>query len=145
MEVAVFVDGFCFVIAEVYHCYRFVFKVDADAAFFSFHVYESDVVFREHRVVDATHFYLDDVIFEECHHRDVFFAASLDGVRDELFHFLAAAEDRNFRVDYFFNYVSAVIAFIKFCCHSVSFLIVNVSFFLFCLCLCLCLCLSSEF
>ena len=121
MEVTIFVYSYRFVCANTYYGFRLVFQVHADTTIFSFHIDEGDVMFRSHRVSYTAYFYLDTAIVQSGNYRNMLFVAGIDGIRNQLFHFFATTYYRNFAVYYLFNYITTMVALIKFCCHNLSF------------------------
>ena len=118
VQVAVFIDCYRSALAGTYLGFGTVSEVEALSSVLSFHIYETDVVFRSHWMRDASDFYLHSASIKKCHHRNMLFVACIHCVRYQFFHLFSAAYYRDLRVYEFLNDIAAMTASVKFCCHS---------------------------
>lgn len=131
VEVAVFVDGNRFVVANEEGSNGFVFEVFKHAAILGFDVDERDVVFGRHWVLDASHVDTDCVVVNLSYYGDVLFLACVDGVGYKFYPRVVVACARSCRVNEFYYYIIRFFAFEKFSCHSLKcYFIVSVFRFL---------------
>lgn len=103
-------------------CFGLVLQIDERAAVFGFYIYKRDVVFGRHGVSYASDFDFQRVVVNPSQKRQMFFCACFDCVCNEFLHVFTATLHGNVMVDYFSDYVSAMIAFVKFGSHSCKFL-----------------------
>jgi len=123
MQVAVFIYGHRFSCACAYFCFRLVFEINTDASVFIFHIYECDVMFRKHRMWDASDLDLDPAVVDACYDRYMLFVACIHCVRDELLHLFSAAHNRNLGINHLDDDVAAMAAFVEFYSHDKMFFI----------------------
>jgi len=96
----------------------FVGKVNANAAMFSLHIDEGDVMPLSHRMSHTTHLNLDVAIVDTGHHGEMLLYAGVNGVYCELFHLLTTTYHGNFRVYNLLDYITTMFTFEKFYSHN---------------------------
>ena len=119
MDVAVLVDRNRLASGCAYYglCAFLVLEVDVDSSVFAFYEYEADMVLGKHWVRVASYLDLVTAVIKLLDGRKVLFLACIDGVGNQLLHFLSAAEYRYLGVYKFVYNVAAMAAFKKLACH----------------------------
>lgn len=121
MQVAVFIYGYRLASACAYFSFRLVFEIDPDASVFIFHIYECDVMFRKHRMRDASDLDLDPAVIDAGYYRYMLLVACIHCVRDEFLHLFSAAHDRDLGINHLDDDVAAMAAFVEFHSHDNMF------------------------
>ncbi len=118
VQVAVFVDRNGFAIAYAHFGDGLVGEVNAGATILKLHIHKGDVVLGEHRMLGAAHLDAQTAVVDFLHYGEVFLYTCLYGSGDEFGHLLAAAEGYYAAIDSLNDYITTVVTFIKFRCHS---------------------------
>ena len=119
MDVAVLIDRnrFAASCADYGLCAFLVLEIDVDSSVFAFYEYEADMVLGKHWVRVASYLDLVTAVIKLLDGRKVLFLACIDGVGNQLLHFLSAAVYRDLGVYKFVYNVAAMAAFKKPACH----------------------------
>ena len=110
VKVAVLIDGNRFAIASTYLRLWNILKINADATIFCFHINETDMMLRSHRMRYAAHLHLNRTSIQECHLRNMLLITCIHRVRNQLLHSFTAAHHRNPRVHNLDNHIAAMTA-----------------------------------
>ena len=121
VKVAVLIDGNRFAIACTYLRLWNILKINADATIFSFHINETDMMLRSHRMRDAAHLHLHCTSIQECYLRNMLLITCIHRIRNQLLHLFTAAHHRDPRVHNLNDHIAAMTASIKFSFHNQSY------------------------
>lgn len=127
MKIAILVYGNGLIIANEYLGRRRLRKVYTYAATLCLYIYEGYVVLVGHRMWNATNVYSEATIAKKRNHGHMLLATGIYRIGDELLHLLSTTYHGDFRVHNLMYHISASIALIKFCSHSIFSFIVLVS------------------
>ncbi len=94
MKVAVLINCHRLFVAYAYHCFWLILEIYTDASVLSLNIDKSYMMLREHRVCNASHFYLDMAIVKSCNDRYMLLKARINCSRDQLLHLLSTAYNR---------------------------------------------------
>lgn len=81
VDIAVFVDGLDFALADTYYRLWLILKVDADTAIIGLNIDKGDMVLRQHRVRNATHLNLYSMLIKARYNRQMLLGSRLLGIR----------------------------------------------------------------
>ena len=123
VEITVLIDSYRLAVACTDLRHRNIFQIDSDATILSLHIDEADMMFRSHRMRNASDLHLHCASIHECYLRNMLLIARIHRIRNQLLHLLAAAHHRNPGVHDLYNHIAAMTASIKFCCHSIFYLL----------------------
>ena len=94
MKVAVLINCHRLFVAYAYHCFWLILEIYTDASVLSLNIDKSYMMLREHRVCNASDFYLDHALIESGNYRDMLLKTCINCSRDQLLHLLSTAYNR---------------------------------------------------
>ena len=119
VQVTVFVDCHRLVLANADPCFRFVLEIYPYSSVFRFHIDESYMMLGNHRMSQTTYPYLYRTVIRSGDNRDMLFTACIHRIRNQFLHLFTAADHRNLGIHNLHDYIAAMTASVKLCCHNI--------------------------
>ena len=95
MKVAVLINCHRLFVAYAYHCFWLILEIYTYASVLSLDIDKSYMMLREHRVCNASNFYLDMAIVKSCNDRYMLLKARINCSRNQFLHLLSTAYNRH--------------------------------------------------